>query len=113
MLADADSAVVVHLAATVGDIGANRRHPGKFFYENMAMGLHLTEHARRHRVEKFVNDGTVCSDPKHTPVLFREEDLFEGFPRRPTPTASPRGPCRFMPRPTRGSTDSMPSASSP
>ena len=80
LLEDADPDVVIHLAATVGGIGANRAHPGRFFYDNMAMGLHLTEHARRHGVEKFVNVGTVCSYPKHTPVPFREEDLFEGFP---------------------------------
>ena len=77
---DAGPDVVVHLAATVGGIGANRRYPGRFFYDNMAMGLHVMEHARRHGVEKFVNIGTVCAYPKHTPVPFREEDLFEGYP---------------------------------
>jgi GDP-L-fucose synthase len=72
--------VVIHLAAEVGGIGANMEHPGRFFYANMAMGLHLVEHARRHRLEKFVHTGTVCAYPKHCPVPFREEDLWNGYP---------------------------------
>lgn len=72
--------VVIHLAAEVGGIGANRAAPGRFFYANMAMGLHLVEHARRRGVEKFVHTGTVCAYPRDCPVPFREEDLWNGFP---------------------------------
>ena len=71
---------VIHLAAEVGGIGANRDNPGRFFYANMAMGLHMIEEARRRGVEKFVQVGTVCSYPKHTPVPFREEELWNGYP---------------------------------
>lgn len=77
---DAKPDVVIHLAATVGGIGANRRYPGRFFYENIVMGLHLMEEARKREVEKFVTVGTVCAYPKHTPVPFREEDLWKGYP---------------------------------
>ncbi|MFN9367170.1 MAG: GDP-L-fucose synthase family protein [Planctomycetia bacterium] len=72
--------VVIHLAAEVGGIGANVAHPGRFFYANMAMGLHLVEHARRRGIRKFVHTGTVCAYPKHCPIPFREEDLWNGFP---------------------------------
>jgi GDP-L-fucose synthase len=72
--------VVLHLAAEVGGIGANRDNPGRFFYANMAMGLHVVEAARREGVEKFVQVGTVCSYPKFTPVPFSEESLWEGYP---------------------------------
>jgi GDP-L-fucose synthase len=72
--------VVIHLAAEVGGIGANMEHPGRFFYANMAMGLHLVEHARRRGLEKFVHTGTVCAYPRHCPVPFREEDLWNGYP---------------------------------
>ena len=72
--------VVIHLAAEVGGIGANMAHPGRFFYANMAMGLHLVEHARRRRIRKFVHTGTVCAYPKHCPVPFREDDLWNGYP---------------------------------
>jgi GDP-L-fucose synthase len=72
--------VVLHLAAEVGGIGANRDNPGRFFYANMAMGLHLVEFARRRRLRKFVQVGTVCAYPKFTPVPFREEELWNGFP---------------------------------
>src|SRR5262245_64904012 len=65
--------VVVHLAAVVGGIGANRRNPGRFFYDNAIMGLQLMEEARRSGVAKFVTVGTVCSYPKHTPVPFKED----------------------------------------
>ena len=71
---------VVHLAAEVGGIGANRDNPGRFFYANMAMGLHMIEEARRRRVAKFVQVGTVCSYPKHTPVPFTESELWNGYP---------------------------------
>jgi GDP-L-fucose synthase len=80
LYADARPDVVIHLAAEVGGIGANMEHPGRFFYANMAMGLHLVEHARRSGLEKFVHTGTVCAYPKHCPVPFREEDLWNGYP---------------------------------
>ncbi len=72
--------MVIHLAARVGGIGANRTHPGSFFYANMAMGLHLIEHARRHGLKKFVHTGTVCSYPKFASVPFREADIWDGYP---------------------------------
>ncbi len=72
--------VIVHLAAVVGGIGANRSHPGRFFYENAMMGLLVYEHARRAGVEKVVGIGTICSYPKFTPVPFREDDLWNGYP---------------------------------
>lgn len=72
--------VVVHLAARVGGIGANRQNPGKFFYDNLMMGLHLIEHARRIRLSKFVQIGTICAYPKHAPIPFREDDLWNGYP---------------------------------
>ena len=72
--------VVIHLAAEVGGIGANMAHPGRFFYANMAMGLHLVEQARRRSLRKFVHTGTVCAYPKHGPVPFREEDIWNGYP---------------------------------
>lgn len=77
---DAAPDVVIHLAAEVGGIGANREHPGRFFYANMAMGLHLVEHARQRGIRKFVQAGTVCAYPKFAPVPFREEDLWNGYP---------------------------------
>lgn len=72
--------VIIHLAAEVGGIGANREHPGRFFYANMAMGLHLIEAARLAGVRKFVQIGTVCAYPKHCPTPFREADLWNGYP---------------------------------
>ncbi len=72
--------MVIHLAAVVGGIGANRERPGTFFYENAIMGIQLMEAARRHGVEKFVAVGTICSYPKFTPVPFREDDLWNGYP---------------------------------
>jgi GDP-L-fucose synthase len=72
--------IVVHLAAVVGGIGANRAEPGRFFYENTLMGLFVVEQARRAGVEKFVGVGTICSYPKFTPVPFKEDDLWNGYP---------------------------------
>ncbi|MDQ3804076.1 MAG: GDP-L-fucose synthase [Acidobacteriota bacterium] len=72
--------VVVHLAAVVGGIGANRENPGRYFYENLMMGAQLIEGARLHGVEKFVQVGTICAYPKFAPVPFREEDLWGGYP---------------------------------
>src|SRR5215472_8396711 len=73
--------ILIHLAATVGGIGANRNNPGRFFHENMAMGLHVIDEARRYgQLEKMVIIGTTCSYPKHTPTPFREEELWNGYP---------------------------------
>lgn len=77
---DARPDVVIHLAARVGGIGANRRHPGPFFYDNLVMGAEMLEGARLEAVEKFVGLGTICSYPKLTPVPFREDDLWNGYP---------------------------------
>jgi GDP-L-fucose synthase len=72
--------VLIHLAAVVGGIGANRANPGRFFYENAIMGIQLLETARRYSTEKTVVLGTICAYPKHTPVPFREEELWNGYP---------------------------------
>jgi GDP-L-fucose synthase len=80
LYADLRPQIVLHLAAEVGGIGANMANPGRYFYANMAMALHLIEHARRRALEKFVQVGTICAYPRHTPVPFREEDLWNGYP---------------------------------
>ena len=80
LYAEAKPAVVLHLAAEVGGIGANRDNPGRFFYANAAMGLHLIEAARRHGLKKFLQVGTICAYPKFTPVPFKEDDLWAGYP---------------------------------
>jgi GDP-L-fucose synthase len=85
--------LVIHLAAVVGGIGANRRHPGQFFYDNAIMGLQLIEQARLYGVEKFVVLGTVCAYPKFTPVPFREADLWNGYPEE---TNAPYGLAKKM-----------------
>jgi len=72
--------VVLHLAAEVGGIGANMANPGRYFFANMAMALHLIEHARIRGIRKFVQVGTICAYPKFTPVPFREEELWNGYP---------------------------------
>src|SRR5262249_59938824 len=72
--------VVIHLAAVVGGIGANRMNPGRYFYDNALMGLQLMHESWRHGVAKFVGVGTICSYPKHTPVPFQEDDLWGGYP---------------------------------
>jgi GDP-L-fucose synthase len=72
--------VLIHLAAVVGGIGANRANPGRFFYDNAIMGIQLIEAARRHAVEKTVVLGTICAYPKFTQIPFREEDLWNGYP---------------------------------
>jgi GDP-L-fucose synthase len=84
---------VIHLAAVVGGIGANRENPGRFFYENAAMGIELMEQSRRLGVEKFVQIGTVCSYPKYTPVPFKEDDLWNGYPEE---TNAPYGMAKKM-----------------
>jgi GDP-L-fucose synthase len=77
---DARPDIVIHLAAEVGGIGANQAQPGRFFFANMAMGLHLVEHARRRELTKFVHTGTVCAYPKFCTPPFREESLWDGYP---------------------------------
>ena len=85
--------IVIHLAAVVGGIGANRQHPGKFFYENLMMGVQLIEQARLRNLEKLVALGTVCSYPKFTPVPFKEDDLWNGYPEE---TNAPYGLAKKM-----------------
>lgn len=80
LFADTRPTLVIHLAATVGGIGANREHPGRFFYENAIMGIELIEQARQFQVPKLVVAGTICAYPKFTPVPFREEELWNGYP---------------------------------
>ena len=80
LMADARPQVLFHLAAVVGGIGANRDNPGRFFYENAIMGIELIEQARRAGVEKTIVAGTICAYPKVTPVPFREDDLWNGYP---------------------------------
>ena len=90
---DAQPALVIHLAARVGGIGANRANPGRFFYDNLVMGALLMEYARRCQVDKFVAVGTICAYPKFTPVPFREEDLWSGYPEE---TNAPYGLAKKM-----------------
>ena len=92
-LRSSDPDVVFHLAAVVGGIGANRKHPGWFFYDNAMMGLQLMEEARLSGVKKFVAVGTVCAYPKRTPVPFREDDLWSGYPEE---TNAPYGLAKKM-----------------
>jgi len=77
---DSGADTVIHLAATVGGIGANKENPGRYFYDNAVMGIELIEQARQYDVEKFTILGTICAYPKHTPVPFSEEALFDGYP---------------------------------
>jgi len=92
-LADGRPEIVIHLAAVVGGIGANRENPGRFFYENAIMGIQLMEQARLAGVAKFVTIGTVCSYPKFTPVPFHEDDLWNGYPEE---TNAPYGLAKKM-----------------
>jgi len=92
-LADGRPDTVIHLAAVVGGIGANRENPGRFFYENAVMGIELMERARLAGVDKFVQIGTVCSYPKFTPVPFHEDDLWGGYPEE---TNAPYGLAKKM-----------------
>ena len=92
-LADGRPQMVIHLAAVVGGIGAMRANPGRFFYENAILGIQLMEQARLAGVEKFVAIGTVCSYPKFTPVPFREDDLWNGYPEE---TNAPYGLAKKM-----------------
>jgi GDP-L-fucose synthase len=92
-LAETRPDLIIHGAAVVGGIGANRDHPGRFFYENALMGIQLIEAARRAGVEKFVCIGTVCAYPKFTPIPFREDDLWIGYPEE---TNAPYGLAKKM-----------------
>jgi GDP-L-fucose synthase len=92
-LKDADAEYVIHAAAVVGGIGANRQHPGRFFYANAAMGIHLIHEASEAGIRKLVIVGTVCSYPKYTAVPFREEDLWSGYPEE---TNAPYGLAKKM-----------------
>jgi GDP-L-fucose synthase len=92
-LDDGRPQLVIHLAAVVGGIGANRENPGRFFYENAIMGIQLMEQARLADVEKFVTIGTVCAYPKFTPVPFKEDDLWNGYPEE---TNAPYGLAKRM-----------------
>jgi GDP-L-fucose synthase len=92
-LADGRPDLVIHLAAVVGGIGANRANPGRFFYENAIMGIQLIEQARLAGVAKFLTVGTVCAYPKFTPVPFREDDIWNGYPEE---TNAPYGLAKKM-----------------
>jgi GDP-L-fucose synthase len=85
--------VIIHLAAHVGGIGANREHPAEFFYDNLMMGVQLIHQAWKHKVQKFVAIGTVCAYPKYTPVPFKEDDLWIGYPEE---TNAPYGLAKKM-----------------
>jgi GDP-L-fucose synthase len=90
---DARPDIVIHLAAKVGGIGANRANPGKFFYDNLMMGIQMMEIGRQIGIEKFVAIGTICAYPKITPVPFKEKDLWNGYPEE---TNAPYGLAKKM-----------------
>src|SRR3990167_5937427 len=85
--------IVIHLAANVGGIGYNQKNPGTLFYDNLLMGVHMMEEARKAGVDKFIAIGTICAYPKFTPVPFREEDLWMGYPEE---TNAPYGLAKKM-----------------
>ena len=109
---DSRPELVFHLAAEVGGIGANRANPGRYWYANLVMGAHVLEQSRLHEVGKLVVAGTVCAYPKHTPVPFREDDLWDGYPEE---TNAPYGVAKKallvggpgVPRPVRPRTRSI------
>lgn len=90
---DAKPDIVIHLAVLVGGIGANIKNPGKFFYDNLMMGVQMIEQGRLYGIEKFVAIGTICAYPKYTPVPFKEEDLWNGYPEE---TNAPYGLAKKM-----------------
>jgi GDP-L-fucose synthase len=90
---DSQPDIMIHLAAVVGGIGANRMNPGRFFYENAMMGIQLIEYARQCNLEKFVCAGTICSYPEYTPVPFKEDELWNGYPEE---TNAPYGLAKKM-----------------
>jgi GDP-L-fucose synthase len=93
LLADAKPEIVIHLAARVGGIGANRDNPGRYLFENAMMGLNLFEECRLARIPKLVATGTICAYPKFAPVPFKEEDLWNGYPEE---TNAPYGIAKKM-----------------
>jgi len=93
LLSETRPDLIVHLAGVVGGIGANQKNPGKFFYENLMMGVQLIDQARLHGVQKFVALGTVCAYPKFAPTPFREDDLWNGYPEE---TNAPYGLAKKM-----------------
>src|SRR5258706_2579025 len=93
MLNDSTPDLVIHLAAVVGGIGHNQKNPGKFFYDNLMMGVQLIEQSRLRGVKKFLATGTVCAYPKFTPVPFKEDDLWNGYPEE---TNAPYGLAKKM-----------------
>lgn len=93
MLDDSRPDLVIHLAAVVGGIGHNQRNPGKFFYDNLMMGVQLIEQSRLRGVKKFLATGTVCAYPKFTPVPFKEDDIWNGYPEE---TNAPYGLAKKM-----------------
>jgi len=93
LLADTQPELIIHLAAIVGGIGHNQKNPGRFFYDNLMMGVQLIEQARLHGVQKFVATGTVCAYPKFTPVPFKEDDIWNGYPEE---TNAPYGLAKKM-----------------
>lgn len=93
LLADHKPDLIIHLAAVVGGIGANRENPGKYFYENAMMGIMLIEEARQRNASKIVSVGTICAYPKFTPVPFKEDDLWSGYPEE---TNAPYGLAKKM-----------------
>ena len=93
MLKDASANMIIHLAAQVGGIGANREHPAEFFYNNLMMGVQLMHRAWESGVEKFVAIGTICAYPKFTPVPFNEDNLWDGYPEE---TNAPYGLAKKM-----------------
>ncbi len=93
LYADADPDIVIHLAAVVGGIGANMENPGRFFYDNLMMGVQMMEQGRLNGLEKFVAVGTICCYPKFTPVPFKEENLWNGYPEE---TNAPYGLAKKM-----------------
>lgn len=93
LIKDAQPDMIIHLAAVVGGIGANRENPGKYFYDNLMMGVQLMEQARVQGVDKFVAAGTICAYPKFAPVPFKEEDLWDGYPEE---TNAPYGLAKKM-----------------
>jgi len=93
MYEDSKPDIVIHLAAVAGGIGANRKYPGKFFYDNAIMGIQLIEHAKQFSVKKFVCVGTICAYPKFVPVPFKEDNLWNGYPEE---TNAPYGLAKKM-----------------
>ena len=93
MLDDSKPDILIHLAAHVGGIGANREHPAEFFYDNLMMGVQLMHKAWQRKVDKFIAIGTVCAYPKFTPVPFREDDIWNGYPEE---TNAPYGLAKKM-----------------